>query len=131
MCIFNIRAEKRRSVCYITIKVHIQRCSNTIYSALLELYQRAGVLKWAGTRYLYPSEIVHSTVRNYWIPPPKKKICCGQNHKYDTLVEYFSYKINDHVNCWILAFKSNNCVTTKLMRYLFPVLKINLPWNRK
>jgi hypothetical protein len=25
--------------------------------------------------------------------------------------------MNDDVNCWILAFKSNNCVTTKLMGY--------------
>ena len=47
--------------------------------------------------------------------PPK--ISGGQNHKYDRLVEYFSWKINDHVNCWILAFKSNNYITTKLTGY--------------
>ena len=29
--------------------------------------------------------------------PPK--ISGGENHKYDKLVEYFSLKINDHVNC--------------------------------
>jgi hypothetical protein len=29
--------------------------------------------------------------------PPK--ISGGQNHKYDWIVEYFSEKINDHVNC--------------------------------
>ena len=29
--------------------------------------------------------------------PPK--ISSGQNHKYDWIVEYFSEKINDHVNC--------------------------------
>jgi hypothetical protein len=29
--------------------------------------------------------------------PPK--ISGGQNHKYDGDVEYFSWKINDHVNC--------------------------------
>ena len=27
------------------------------------------------------------------------KISGGQNHKYDWIVEYFSKKFNDHVNC--------------------------------
>ena len=29
---------------------------------------KAGVSKWAGTRYFYPSEIMYSTGRNYWTP---------------------------------------------------------------
>ena len=75
-----------------------------------------GVSKWAGTRYFYPSEIVYSTGRNYWTPP-KLAVVKTTSTMVDRLVEYFSWKINDHVNCWILTFKSNNCVTTKLMGY--------------
>ena len=49
--------------------------------------------------------------------PPKLAVVKTTSTMVDRLVEYFSSKINVHVNCWILAFKSNNCVTTKLMGY--------------
>jgi hypothetical protein len=54
---------------------------------------RTGVLKWAGTRYFYPPEIVYSTGRNYWTPPPKKKklaVVKTTSTMVDRLVEYFS-----------------------------------------
>ena len=64
--------------------LHEFQIVSSIQKGLNEL---AGVSKWAGTRYFYPSEIVYSTGRNYWTSP---KISGGQNHKYDWLVEYFS-----------------------------------------
>jgi hypothetical protein len=87
-----------------------------IYVLLSLALTKTGVSKWARTRYFYPPEIVYSTGRNYWTPP-KLAVVKTTSTMVDRLVEYFSWKINDHVNCWILAFKSNNCVTTKLMGY--------------
>ena len=72
---------------FLTYKMVIKSFSTDFQWSLLiillefELAISAGVSKWAGTRYFYPPEIVYSTGRNYWTPPPK--ISGGQNHKYD------------------------------------------------
>jgi hypothetical protein len=44
---------------------------------------------------------------------------------------FFHKKFNDHVNSWIIAFKSNKCFSYNQVDGIFPVLKITLPQNRK
>ena len=60
--------------------LHEFQIVSSIQKGLNEL---AGVSKWSGTRYFYPSEIVYSTGKNYWTPEnlrwskPQVRLACG------------------------------------------------------
>jgi hypothetical protein len=103
---------------------------------LFDLNARIQQLTWS----LIFSE-KYSTIQSYlWFWPPLilggsvisagtlhdlRRVKVPGNHKYDWIVEYFSEKINDHVNCWILAFKSNNCIQSRPSWRDIPCFKNN------
>jgi hypothetical protein len=72
----------------------------------------AGVSKWAGTFTRLRSCIVPAEITE---PPPK--ISGGQNHKYDRLVEYFSYKINHQLLNSRIQIEQLRSATTKVTGY--------------
>ena len=84
----------------------------------------AGVSKWAGTRYFYPSEIVYSTGRNYWTPP---KLAVVKTTSTIGLWNIFHKKL---MITSIAEFSHSNRKTAfshDQVDGIFPVLKITLP----
>ena len=72
-------------------------CRKSLLKHLVSLLDCCGrlseVSKWAGTQYFYPSEIVHSTGRNYWTPPKLVVVKTTSTMVDDRLVKYFYKKL--------------------------------------
>jgi hypothetical protein len=99
--------------------------TNSTLSDFNDISYVAGVSKWAGTRYFYPSKIVYSIGRNYWTPPPKLAVV--KTTSTIGLWNIFHKKLMITSIAEFSHSKRKTVFSHDQVDRIFPVLKITLP----